>query len=162
MTHKLEQFSVDQLNARLKDEYMAFFFYRSASNWCEGVGFEKAAAFFATESDTESGHAKIIQDYLNGWNITPSLPSLSMPNVEFASLIDVIEQAYKIEYDLYEKYERSSLDIFESNDVCTFDFLQQFRKIQTDSVREYSDMLNMLEGVETNKFNLLLLEGKLF
>ena len=82
--------------------------------------------------------------------------------MEFASLIDVIEQAYKIEYDLYEKYERSSLDIFESNDVCTFDFIQQFRKIQTESVREYSDMLNMLEGIETTKFNLLLLEDKLF
>lgn len=159
---QLEQFSVNELNARLKDEYMAFFFYRAASNWCENQGFSIAAKFFAEESDTENGHAKVIQDYLNGWNVIPALPSVSIPQSEFGGLKDIITQAYGIEYALYEKYERSSINIFEANDVCTFDFLQQFRKIQTDSVREYSDMLNKLDGVEDTKLNLLLLEKKIF
>jgi hypothetical protein len=44
-----------------------------------------------------------------------------------------------------------------------FDFLQQFRTIQTQSVAEYSDMINMLEGVNVNdKFQMLMLEKKLF
>jgi hypothetical protein len=48
-------------------------------------------------------------------------------------------------------------------DLCVFDFLQEFRKIQKDSVAEYSDKLNMLEGVDAkDKFNMLLLEKKLF
>ena len=48
-------------------------------------------------------------------------------------------------------------------DICTFDFLQPLRAIQTKSVAEYSDKLNLLEGVEgTDKFKALLLEEKLF
>jgi hypothetical protein len=48
-------------------------------------------------------------------------------------------------------------------DLCTFDFLQQFRLIQTKSVAEYSDKLNLLEDVDgKDKFKLLLLEEKLF
>jgi hypothetical protein len=66
-----------------------------------------------------------------------------------------------IEYDLYEAYEETSKKLF-NMDLCTFDFLQQFRLIQTKSVAEYSDKLNMLEGVKGDKFEMLLLEKKLF
>jgi len=48
-------------------------------------------------------------------------------------------------------------------DLCVFDFLQEFRMLQKQSVAEYSDKLNMLEGVDgKDKFKLLLLEKKLF
>lgn len=51
----------------------------------------------------------------------------------------------------------------EIGDVCAFDFLQFFRNVQTESVGQYSDMINMLEGVDTkSKFEMLLLEKKLF
>ena len=75
----------------------------------------------------------------------------------------VIFKAYDIEYKLYEDYENDSVKIFELGDICTFDLLQFFRGVQTKSVAEYSDMINMLEGVNLNsKFELLMLEKKLF
>lgn len=160
--NKLEDEVVNMLLPRLQDEYTAFYFYRAAGNWCKNVGYEKAAEFFAAESTDELEHAKKIETYLVDWNVTPDLPALQRPPLEFANLVSVIEQAYKIEYDLYEQYEDTSLKVF-SVDPCTFDFLQQFRAIQTKSVAEYSDKLNMLEGVEpTGKFEMLLLEKKLF
>jgi ferritin len=160
--NQLEGEVVNMLLPRLQDEYTAFYFYRAASNWCQGVGFEKAAEFFAAESTDELEHAKKIEKYLVDWNVTPDLPALQRPPLEFANLISVIEQAYKLEYDLYEQYEETSLKVF-SVDPCTFDFLQQFRSLQTKAVAEYSDKLNMLEGVEpTGKFEMLLLEKKLF
>jgi len=161
--NQLEAEVVNMLLPRLQDEYTAFYFYRAASNWCQGVGYEKAAEFFANESKDELEHAAKIEKYLVDWNVTPDLPALQRPPLEFSNLISVIEQAYKIEYDLYEEYEKTSMDIFNAQDTCTFDFLQQFRMIQTKSVAEYSDKLNMLEGVEpTSKFEMLLLEKKLF
>jgi hypothetical protein len=76
--------------------------------------------------------------------------------------VEVLEEAYKIEYDLYEAYEETSKKLFEI-DLCVFDFLQPLRLIQNKSVAEYSDKLNLLEGVEgTDKFKALLLEEKLF
>lgn len=146
---------------RLKDEYTAFLHYRAAANYCSNVGYFKAAEFYNEEAKTELEHAKKIEDYLVSWNVTPELPDLSKPNVSFTGLVDTIEKSYKIEYDLYEEYEETSVKVFKE-DVCTFDFLQFFRNIQRDSVAEYSDKLNMLEGVKDAKFELLLLEKKLF
>jgi len=160
--NKLDKEVVDLLLPRLKDEYNAFYFYRAASNWCQNVGYFKAAEFFAKESADELTHAKKIEDYLVDWNISPELPTVDRPQITFGGLIDVIENAYLIEYALYEDYEGTSMEVFKK-DLCVFDFLQEFRKIQKDSVAEYSDKLNMLEGVNAkDKFNMLLLEKKLF
>lgn len=160
--HSLDKGVVDLLAPRHLDEMDAFYFYRAASNWCQGVGHFKAAAFFAAESQDELEHAGKIEKYLVDWNITVPLPSVPKPQVEFSGLLEILEEAYKIEYDLYEAYEETSKKLF-NMDLCTFDFLQQFRLIQTKSVAEYSDKLNLLEDVDgKDKFKLLLLEEKLF
>jgi ferritin len=160
--NKLDKDVVDLLLPRLKDEYNAFYFYRAASNWCQGVGYFKAAEFFAKESEDELGHAKKIEQYLVDWNVDPELPTVERPQIMFSGLMEVIESAYEIEYALYEDYEGTSKEMFKK-DLCVFDFLQEFRMLQKQSVAEYSDKLNMLEGVDgKSKFNLLLLEEKLF
>jgi len=160
--NKLDKDVVDLLLPRLKDEYNAFYFYRAAANWCKGVGYFKAAEFFAKESEDELSHAKKIEDYLVDWNVDPELPTVERPQITFAGLINVIESAYMIEYALYEDYEGTSMEMFKK-DLCVFDFLQQFRMLQKQSVAEYSDKLNILEGVDAkDKFNMLLLEKKLF
>ena len=160
---KLPKEVVDLLLPRLKDEFNAAYFYRSASNWCQNVGFFKAAAFFAKESDDELGHAKLIENYIVDWNVTPALPTIEKPQLEFKSIIEILDKAYDIEYALYEEYEDTSMKIFKIGDLCVFDFLQGFRKIQKDSVAEYSDKLNLLDGVVIgDKFQLLMLEDKLF
>ena len=147
---------------RLEDEYNAFYFYRAASNWCQGVGYFKAAEFFAKESEDELGHAKKIETYLVDWNVNPALPSLPKPGINFDGLLDVIEKAYRMEYELYESYESTSMTLF-NMDLCVFDFFQEFRTLQKNAVAEYSDKLNMLEGVTpAGKLEMLLLEKKLF
>ena len=44
---------ISALNDRLGDEYTAHYFYRGAANWCQGVAYTKAAAFFAKEAAAE-------------------------------------------------------------------------------------------------------------
>ena len=159
--HKIEKQIVDLLIPRIKDEYSASYFYQAAHNWCADQGFLKAAAFFKEESEDETKHAQTLQKYLVDWNVLPSLPAIPAPPA-FTSLVDIIQKAYEVEYDLYEKYEEDSLKALKLPDPCTFDFLQQFRSIQTTSVAEYSDKLNILDGVEPTKINLLLIEENLF
>lgn len=160
---KLSKEIVDLLLPRLNDEYAAFYMYRAASNWCQGVGFVKAAAYFKAESDDELVHARGIEDFLTLWNVIPELPKVDKPELEFGGLVDLIGKAYQIELDLYEAYEDTSAKILKTGDVCVFDFLQKYRDIQVESVGEYSDMLNILEGVDTkSKFELLMLEENLF
>jgi ferritin len=160
---KLSSEIVNLLLPRLKDEFTAAYFYRAASNWCNNVGFFKAGTFFAKESEDEFGHAKEIENFLVNWNVTPELPTIAKPTLTFSNLSDVISQAYEMEYALYEAYEETSVKIFKTEDLCVFDFLQGYRTKQTKAVAEYSDMINILEGINLgSKFEMLMLEENLF
>lgn len=153
---------VSMLIERLQDEYDAFYLYRSISNWCKGVGFFKAAEFFAAESSDELAHAKKIEDYLVDWNVIVDLPVVQRPAINFESILDVIEQSYRKEYALFVAYEETSRKIMEMS-LAAFDFLQHFRMNQRKAVAEYSDKLNILEGAKPqDKFQALMLEEKLF
>ena len=153
--------SVKILTDRLGDEYTAHYFYRNATNWCAGIGYLKAAAFFAQEAENELEHAKGLQKYLVDWNVMPLLPSIK-PNVTFSDLIDIINKAYALEYALFESYNRDSKQLFDT-DLTTFDFLTTYRTGQTESVIEYSDLLNAAELVNIdNKFEILYFEQTYF
>jgi ferritin len=159
----LDKKVVSLLGERISDEYKAFYFYRSASNWCDNVGYKKAAEFFKEESDNELVHAQGLEKYITDWNMTAPLPSIAKPELEFSCLTDVINKAYELEYNLYEGYEDTSGEVMDMEDYCTFDLLQKYRTIQRESVAEYSDFLNKLELIDpSNKFELFYFENKHF
>tara|TARA_R110000868_G_scaffold164255_1_gene396700 strand:- start:117 stop:614 length:498 start_codon:yes stop_codon:yes gene_type:complete len=149
---KLESSIVSLLNDRLEDEYAAHYFYRQVANYCENVGFLKAAEYFKSEAADELIHAEGLQKYMTDWNIQPGLSPIEPPQ-KVSDLVDAIEKAYKMEYDLYESYEEISMDIFNKKDLCTFDFLQQYRNIQRLAVAEYSTFLNQLETIDQEDKN---------
>ena len=151
---KLPSGIVTLLNQRINDEYEAHYFYRQVANYCENVGYLKAAEYFKGEAEDELKHSEIIQKYLTDWSIQPSLAPVSTPE-KVSGLVDAIEKAYQMEYDLYEAYEEISMDIFNKKDLCTFDFLQQFRTIQRMAVAEYSTFLNQLETIDSKDKNWL-------
>jgi ferritin len=154
---KLPSKIVELLNERINDEYMAMYFYRNASNWAEDVGFTKLAAFFAKEALTEAEHAEGLQKYLTDWNVIPSLMPIKKPEM-FDGLVDWIQGAYKMEYALYSDYEEVSNKILmEYKDSSTFDFLQKYRTIQTESVAEYATLINKLELIDYTDKNWLVI-----
>ena len=158
---KLSDASVSILNDRLRDEYAAHYFYRNAYNWCAGEGYLKAAEFFKAEAASELEHAEGIQKYLVDWNIHPTMPSIKSA-LTFDNLIDIVNKAYTIEYALFESYNKNSADVF-SSDLATFDFLTEYRKGQTQSVAEYSDLLNAANLIDVNnKFEVLYFEQTYF
>ena len=151
------------LKERLYNEYDAHYTYRAVSNWLQNKGFSKASAYFAKEAEDELKHAEILQKYIVDWNDTPTLPTIQNIPTEFKNLVDVIEIAYKKETELYDLYIETAKEIFDMNELGSYQFLQQFIQIQNDSVIEFSDMFNLLEGVNTeDKFQLLKLEEDLF
>ena len=153
--------TVTLLNERLVDEYTAHFFYQNARNFCKGVGYNNATAFFEKEAETELTHAEKLQDYMIDWNATPIMPSVK-PNIQFAGLIDIVNKAYLLEFDLFEKYNETSMKVFQQ-DLATFDFLQKLRKIQTESVAEYSDLLNAAQLIDpTNLLDVIHYEELYF
>lgn len=151
----------DILNSRLVDEYQAYYFYLNASNWCKGQGYVKAGSFFETESKHELEHASKLQAYLIDWNLEPKLPKVET-QFRFNNLIEIINEAYKLEFDLLQKYTNDSRSLL-VKDPNSFTFIQQFLTIQNDSVKEFSDLLNVLRLIDYNdKFQLLYFENEYF
>lgn len=159
---KLDESVVSILVDRIKDEYTAHYFYRNAANWCADANYMKATKFFEEEANNELEHAKKLQDYITGWNVIPVIPPVDPKTASFNNLVEIINGAYKMEYNLLVDYNESSSKLF-NVDLTTFDFLQEFRTIQKDAVVEYSDLLNALNLINVNnKFEILYFEGKYF
>jgi ferritin len=159
--YKLSEKVVRILNDRIKDEYYAHNLYRAAANWCHDQNYKKAAAFFDADSKTELEHAEMIQNYMTDFNIV-SFVEGNKDKFEFDNLIDIIHQAYEFELYLMKQYNKDSQDVFR-DDLTTFDFLQQFRKIQQDSVVEFSDLINASNLVnKSDKFQVLYFEQTYF
>jgi len=159
--NKLNPEVVNLLNQRLGDEYTAHYFYRNASNWCFDKAYMNAGAFFEAEAASELTHAEKLQSYMVGWNVTPFIPPVKMiPS--FTTLIDIVNKAYAMEYNLFSAYNSNSSEVF---NIClaTFDFLQELRVIQRTAIAEYSDLLNAAQLVNvSNNFEVLYYEGKYF
>lgn len=149
------------LNERIGDEYVAYFFYRNAANWCKNANYKKATAFFESEASAELEHGKGLQDYVTKWNLIPVIPSVTT-NYNFTSLIDIINQAYNIEFGLLEKYSANQIELAQIH-PATFNFIQKYVDIQNGEVEEYSDYLNALELINIeNKLDILYFENEYF
>lgn len=159
--YKLSPSVIKMLEDRLKDEYYAHYLYRAAANWCQEMNYKKAAAFFAEDAMTELAHAEMLQKYITDFNLVPEIPQ-AKTDFKFDNLIDIIYQAYDFELGLMKSYNEISHKVFQE-DLTTFDFLQQFRDIQKDSVVEFSDLINGSELVDRNdKFQVLYFEQTYF
>lgn len=149
------------LTKLLSKEFLAHYFYMNAANWCNNAGYFNAGKFFQSESDSELQHAKGIQDYLVQWNHVPEIPKVdtSQKNTD---LVQIINDAYNLEYDLFQDYANNSKNLL-IKDIVTFDFLEKYRQIQTDSVAEYSDLLNVLATLGTlDEYKVLYFEMNFF
>lgn len=159
--YKLSDKVTTILNSRLKDEYYAHYLYRAAANWCHDMNYKKASAFFDADAKTELEHAEIIQKYMTDFNV---LPEFGKPEVnhKFNNLIDIINTAYEFELKLMRSYNKDSQAVFQE-DLVTFDFLQQFRNIQRESVVEFNDLINASNLInKTDKFQVLYFEQNYF
>ena len=152
---------ISVLEERIGDEYTAYYFYRNAANWCKDKNYKKAAQYFESEASSELEHSKGLQDYLTQWNTVPSVPQVeTTANLE--SLVDIINKAYTLEYNLLLKYSKDQQS-FTNIHPATFNFIQKYVDVQNDSVSEYSDLLNALNLIDyTDKFQILYFEQTYF
>ncbi len=159
--YKLDSKTVQILTDRIKDEYIAHYYYRAASNWCQDKNYKKAAEFFNNEADDELVHAKGIQEYMTDFNIIPVIPQAPTSH-SFDSLVDIIYGAYKVELALMKEYNKNSQDLF-STDITTYDFLKAYREFQKGAVVEYNDLINAIDLIDkTDKFQVLYFEQTYF
>lgn len=148
------------MQERLADEYKAERFYKCASTWCDLNGFKEASDYFVDEYHEERRHEHKIEKNLTDWGIVPSLPAVAAAQPAFNDIVDIINQAYEMEYALCEAYQKAVLDVQNEYPSCAI-FFNKFVKIQNESVISYAGMIKKLEGI-TGVFELQVMSKKLF
>jgi len=147
---------------RLQNEYEAAQFFRNAANWCSNAGYDKAAAFFAKESNSENEHATEIQTFLNEWGCRYTIPNVSTVFM-CTSLPEIVRKAYEgFEVPLYKAYNEDAGRAFEI-DKSAFIFISELLNGQRESVAEYRTLIDKLILIdENNKLDVYLYELNAF
>ncbi len=82
--------------------------------------------------------------------------------IKVNSFINIIDEAYDIEYKLLQSYSALQHALCDSH-PATFNFIQKYVDIQNESVGAYSDLLNALMLINIdNKLDLLIFEERYF
>jgi ferritin len=87
----------------------------------------------------------------------PELNDIDEPKSDYVSLSDVIYSALDMETGLGKKYSMYASEC-SSEDFMTVTKLQEFIKIQTESIGFYGDICAAAEGLSNDKFQQLMLE----
>lgn len=161
MKHKILSDKVEsKLNKLIGEELYAMYAYKAMANWCQDAGFLQAHKFFLEESSDEKSHAEILEQYILDMGCVPSLTKIDAPESSFNTLSDVIYAAYDMEVSLGEKYAEFALEC-SKEDFMTLTKIQEFIKIQTESIGFFGDICAVAKGLSTSKFEQLELEEAL-
>ena len=146
-----------KLNELVADELHAMYTYVAMANWCQDNGYLKASDFFLDESKDEKGHSEMLQKYILDMGCMPELNEIDEPTSDYSSLAEVMYDALAMETGLGKKYSKYASEC-SSEDFMTVTKLQEFIKIQTESIGFYGDVCAAAEGLSKDKFQQLMLE----
>ena len=146
-----------KLNELIGQELHAMYTYVAAANWCQANGYLRAYDFFLGESADEKLHSEILQKYILDMGCTPDLYDIDTPEMEYDSLTDLIYAALEMETELGMMYSKFAGELT-SQDFMTITKIQEFIKIQTESIGFYGDICAAGEGLSKDKFQQLMLE----
>jgi ferritin len=146
-----------KLNELIGQELHAMYTYVAAANWCQANGYLRAYDFFLAESADEKLHSEILQKYILDMGCTPELTEIDTPEADYECLNCVIDAAYDMEVDLGMMYSKFASEIT-GQDFITLTKIQEFIKIQTESIGFYGDIRSAADGLSKDKFQQLMLE----
>ena len=85
------------INDQIHAELSAYYSYLAMSVHCDHEGFSGAAAWLRLQSGEELTHAMKLLDFMLARHAKVALGELGRPKIDYASLLDVFETAYKQE-----------------------------------------------------------------
>ncbi len=139
------------LNAQIKLESEASFNYLAMASWCDQKSLNGAAEFFYAQAEEERQHMLKIFRYINDLEGHAISPSVSQPEIQFESILDVCRKSLAGEAKVTKAVHKLSELASEEKDYATYNFLQFF----VDEQRQGETVFNHL----IDKIKLIGLEG---
>ena len=133
-----------KLNEQLNLEFYSANLYLQMSAWCDDKGFEGAAAFLREHSTEEMQHMQRLFNYLIDTGAMPVLGAIDAPPVEFGSLSEVMDEAYKHEQLITQKINELAHTAMDCKDYSTFNFLQWYVAEQHEEEKLFKSIIDKL------------------
>lgn len=137
-----------QLTAQIGEEFAAHQQYLAVAAHYESLTLPQLAGFFYRQAREESGHAKMMVQYLLDTDQPVRIPSVAEPVNDFDGIIAPVELAVAQEKRVTEQIHALTRTAREENDFAAEQFMQWFIKEQVEEVATMQDLLAVVRRSE--------------
>lgn len=130
-----------QLTAQIGEEFAAHQQYLAVAVHYEALTLPQLAGFFYQQAREESGHAKMMVQYLLDTDQPVRLPPIAEPKNEFDGVVSPLELAVAQEKRVTEQIHELTAIARAENDFAAEQFMQWFIKEQVEEVATMNDLL---------------------
>ena len=133
------------LNEQIAMEATASNTYLSMASWADSKGMEGAADFFYGHAEEEHVHMMKIVRFVNEVGGPAVIPSVGKPQMNYKSVKDVCEKAYKHECKVSQSIHKLVNLAREQNDHVTDEFLRWFVDEQREEEVLFMRVMDRIE-----------------
>jgi ferritin len=157
----MSQVVVDAINSQVNSELNAHYSYLAMSAYCERTNFLGAARWMRMQSREEYGHAIRLFDFLLAKNARVQLKTLDEPRVDYASLLDVFETAYRQEQEVSRQINLLYEVAFKEKAYDTVVQTEWFVNEQVEEEKTVREIVGKLQLIKDDAPSLLDLDREL-
>jgi ferritin len=155
------QVVLDAINNQINAELTASYTYLAMSAFCERQNFRGCAKWLRLQSQEEYGHAMKLFDFVLARQGTVELKAMPAPEVNFASIPDVFEQALKHEKEVSAQIDALYELAFKERAYAATVELQWFLMEQVEEEKSSSEIVAKFRLVRNDPASLLDLDREL-
>ena len=137
-----------QLTAQIGEEFAAYQQYLAVAVHYDALALPQLAGFFYAQAREESGHARMMVQYLLDTDQPVRLPAVVGPKNDFEGVVEPVELAVAQEKKVTEQIHELSRIAREENDFAAEQFMQWFIKEQVEEVATMNDLLTVARRSE--------------
>ncbi|MGH7518848.1 MAG: ferritin [Gemmatimonadales bacterium] len=151
----------DAFNEQIRNEFFSAYVYLSMAAWFDARNLPGMASWMRVQAREESAHAMKIFDHLLDRNARVKLRPIAQPPVDFASPLEVFEQALKHEMAVTASIYNIYASAVQEKDFASAVFLDWFVKEQVEEEKQGALVTEQLKMVGDDRPGLLMLDREL-
>lgn len=151
----------DAFNEQIKNEFFSSYIYLSMAAWFDDRNLPGMALWMRAQAREEAGHAMKLFEHLLDRNARVKLRPIPQPPVDFASPVEVFEQALKHEMAVTASIHNIYAQAVQEKDFASSVFLDWFVREQVEEEKQGALIVEQLKMVGEDRPGLLMLDREL-
>ncbi|MCD4650910.1 MAG: ferritin [Candidatus Cloacimonetes bacterium] len=157
ISEKLQDAINEQINKELYSEYL----YLSMAAYCDSMNLPGFANFFKVQAEEEHFHAMKFYDFLNSRGGRVIIKQIDQPEVDFESVTDVFEVAYKHELFVTSLINKLMDLAIAENDHPTKSLLNWYIDEQVEEEATFDNLVHKIKLIGGTGHGMLMFDKEL-